>query len=92
MKIGQIVLSTSGRDSGCWLVVVGKSENRVLVADGDRRKLSAPKAKNPMHLVPTEKYLTMSEITGNKRLRKMLFDKTIAVKMGESSEQCPNKM
>ena len=44
---GQIVRSKAGRDKGLYLVVLAQAGDRVLVADGRRRLLSAPKAKNP---------------------------------------------
>ena len=50
---GQIVRSKAGRDKGLYLAVLAQAGGRVLVADGRRRLLSAPKAKNPAHLAPT---------------------------------------
>ena len=48
--LGQLVSSASGRDRGHHYLVVGQEADRVLVADGARRKLEDPKRKNPLHL------------------------------------------
>jgi len=51
--VGQLVVSTAGRDTGELYVVVGQlSPTMVLVADGRRRKLANPKRKNIRHLRP----------------------------------------
>lgn len=47
---GDIVRSTAGRDRGHLYVVVAVTVSRVMVADGRRRMVSAPKAKNAIHL------------------------------------------
>jgi len=49
--IGQLVSSLQGRDSGMfYLVMKVDNESRVLVADGDGRKVEKPKRKNIKHL------------------------------------------
>jgi ribosomal protein L14E/L6E/L27E len=50
LKRGSVVISKRGHDKGDYLVVVGHEGNRILVADGDKRKVSRPKKKNPIHL------------------------------------------
>ena len=70
--IGKIVCSKAGSDKGCFLVVTGICENRFLVADGKRYKISSPKSKNPKHLAPTEKTLVREEYLTDKQLRKAL--------------------
>ena len=51
--LGQVVLSISGHDKGNAYVVVKIEDTRVFVADGKYKLLSAPKAKNPVHLKTT---------------------------------------
>lgn len=53
LRLGQVVCSLAGRDRGQYYVVVGIIDDRfVQVADGYRRKVSAPKKKNVRHLRP----------------------------------------
>ncbi len=50
-ELGTVVLSKAGRDAGRYFVVVGQVDARyVLIADGDLRKLEAPKKKKLKHL------------------------------------------
>jgi ribosomal protein L14E/L6E/L27E len=51
VRIGQLVSSIQGRDSGMfYLVVQIENESRVRVADGEGRKVEKPKSKNIKHL------------------------------------------
>ncbi len=51
VRIGQLVSSLQGRDSGMfYLVIKNDSQSRVLVADGEGRKVEKPKRKNIKHL------------------------------------------
>lgn len=51
VRIGQLVSSIQGRDSGMfYLVVQVENESRVRVADGEGRKVEKPKIKNVKHL------------------------------------------
>lgn len=50
LNVLNIVLSTAGRDKGNYYVVVGISNNRVLVADGKYKTIEKPKQKNIKHL------------------------------------------
>ena len=47
---GEAVISLQGRDKGKYYVVVEVQGDRVLVADGVKRKLNNPKIKNVKHL------------------------------------------
>ncbi len=49
---GQVVQALAGRDKGGIFCVVGVSQERerLLLADGKRRKVSRPKAKKPGHV------------------------------------------
>lgn len=49
-RLGQLVTSKAGRDQGREFLIVGFSEDGLLVADGDMRKMSNPKKKNFKHL------------------------------------------
>ena len=50
-RIGQLVYSQAGRDSGSALVVVGVQDIRhVLVVDGALRPVARPKLKSARHL------------------------------------------
>lgn len=61
IELGRVVLSRAGRDMDRYFVVVGQvDEQHVLVADGDLRKVAAPKKKKLKHL--STKPACMSEI------------------------------
>ena len=47
---GRAVLSRAGRDAGKRFVVLGTDETYASIADGDLRKVEAPKKKKHMHL------------------------------------------
>ncbi|HHY38794.1 MAG TPA: hypothetical protein GX507_07710 [Clostridia bacterium] len=52
IRIGQVVTSKAGRDSGKFYVVTDVLDDRfVLVADGEARRLNNPKKKNKRHLL-----------------------------------------
>ena len=49
--IGRVVTSKAGRDKGRTFLIVGLcDENHVYLADGETRKLAAPKKKKLKHL------------------------------------------
>ena len=51
ITVGAVVLATAGRESGSKFVVVKDLNTRqVLIADGRRRKIGAPKRKSRKHL------------------------------------------
>lgn len=59
LKIGQIVKSKAGRDTGrIFLVYQVMDEDYVSVIDGDLRKLSTPKRKKVKHLIIYNTVLT----------------------------------
>ena len=47
---GEAVISLQGRDKGKYYVVAEVRGDRVLVVDGEKRKLENPKIKNVKHL------------------------------------------
>lgn len=53
MQPGEVVVSRAGRDAGRPMVVLATVGDRILVADGQLRKVGSPKRKNPRHLVAT---------------------------------------
>jgi ribosomal protein L14E/L6E/L27E len=71
MKIGTIIKSTAGHDKDSFFVVVGMKDEKPLIADGRRRKLEKPKAKNPKHISKTNETVEMTDLT-NKKLRSFL--------------------
>ncbi|AER66404.1 LSU ribosomal protein L14E [Thermovirga lienii DSM 17291] len=74
LKIGQVVISKQGKDTGKWYVVVGYDERSgfVLVADGKKRTSANPKRKNPKHLQPTGMFI--KEVAEMVEGRKCLAD------------------
>ena len=56
---GWIVRATAGRDKEGIFCVVGvdRESNRLLLADGKRRKVAHPKAKQPGHVRPLTNHL-----------------------------------
>ena len=69
---GRVVLSKSGHDKDRFYLVVKSEDGSAFIADGRRRKLDAPKRKNPRHLGLTKTSFDMSEITTDKKLRSAL--------------------
>ena len=49
---GHIVRATAGRDKGDLFCVVGMERERLLLANGKRRKAARPKAKKLGHVQP----------------------------------------
>lgn len=72
MERGTVVKIIAGRDKDRCQVVLSCKGDRVLVADGKVRKLTNPKAKNPRHLLKTEKCIDLDLIHSDKALRKAL--------------------
>lgn len=50
LQIGNIVISTMGRDKGLYFIVVGVEENYVYLVDGSVRKVDKPKKKKIKHI------------------------------------------
>ena len=50
LEIGNIVISTMGRDKGLYFIVVGIEENYVYLVDGSVRKVDKPKKKKIKHI------------------------------------------
>ena len=52
LELGQVVISKQGKDEGNIYVVVGLTDERVLLADARKYNVAGPKRKNPKHLQP----------------------------------------
>lgn len=83
VSIGQVVRSKCGRDAGRYFVVVGKENEFVFLADGDMRKVEAPKKKNIKHIQVTGFCLPMTAFTdadketlSNREIRRGLMEIT----------------
>lgn len=76
---GQIVTSRAGRDVTRSYVVTGTTDERVLLANGGKFTLSAPKAKNVRHINPTGKVLSAGEMQDDTTIRTALaaYDESI---------------
>lgn len=71
-EYGEVVCAAAGRDKSGLFAVIGTDGNRVWIADGKRRPLSHPKAKNPRHLRTTGQKLAPAEMATNRELRRAL--------------------
>lgn len=73
LQQGQVVYSAAGHDKDSFYVVVQVEEDGACrIADGKRRKLAAPKRKNPKHLQPTRSVIDLTQIGSDKALRRAL--------------------
>lgn len=53
LRLGQLVTSRAGRDSGKPFFIIGRLDERyVVVADGETRGVGRPKRKNVRHVRP----------------------------------------
>ena len=75
----QIVRSLSGHDSGQLFCVMDTDGERLLLADGKRRRVSSPKRKNAKHVTsagdwehPILKKVRAGQPVGDKELRTVL--------------------
>ena len=56
LQIGNVVISTMGRDKGRYFIVVNVEENYVYLVDGSLRKVDKPKKKKIKHIEITSLY------------------------------------
>ena len=49
-KLGQIVKSTAGRDTGQFFIIIQMDEQYIYLVDGDSRRLETPKKKKKKHV------------------------------------------
>ena len=69
LEVGSVVCAIAGRDKYRFYAVTKLGQGEVFIADGKRRKLAAPKRKNPLHLRPTKTVLDSTALTTDKQLR-----------------------
>ncbi len=72
MYKGKIVCSLSGHDKGIFSIVIGQSEDCLLICDGKHHKLLNPKRKKLKHLCFTE-YSVSEELLTDKQIRKAIY-------------------
>ena len=72
MEAGRVVWSKAGHDKHSFYMVVRMENGRAYIADGRRRKLDKPKAKNPAHLNSTKTIFEPETVKTDKRLRELL--------------------
>ena len=70
---GTVVIAKAGRDKGGCFVVMRFENGFAYIADGKRRKVEAPKKKNPLHLQMTRRILDVQNAT-NRKIRKLLSE------------------
>lgn len=82
IELGRAVLSRAGRDAGRRFVVLKVDDAYAYVADGDLRRVEAPKKKKHRHLRATPAYyaeiaaaLEGGRMPSNAELRKCLSDR-----------------
>lgn len=68
---GTVVRALAGREKGRFMIAVGCEAGCVLLADGDERKLAAPKRKNVKHVAATGTVVDMDDIS-DKKIRQIL--------------------
>jgi ribosomal protein L14E/L6E/L27E len=91
MKTGTIIKSSAGHDKGSFYVIVGYDGAKPLIADGRRRKLEKPKAKNPKHIEKTNTVIETAELT-NKKLRSYLHSFNFPANPEKEGALCQKKM
>ena len=74
----------AGREAGGLFFVLGHEEGRALLADGRRRKLAAPKKKNPRHfeLLPPEEFGRAASLLGEELTDRKIIRALAAYKAG----------
>ena len=86
---GNLVRSAAGRDEGEVFFVLAVQEDFLLLADGKRRRVEAPKRKRVKHTVFLEESVhPMSEkIRGNEKITNSELRKAIAAYSGGNPNQ-----
>lgn len=69
---GQIVFSRAGRDRTDVYMVVAQDGDRVLLANGVKRTLAAPKPKNVRHIIPTGSFVNAEDQKTDQSLKAAL--------------------
>jgi ribosomal protein L14E/L6E/L27E len=73
-KVGDVVISTAGKDKGTAYRITGLSDDGrwYYLRDGKIHGMSAPKKKNRKHVSATLRQLEMENIHSDRRLKKAL--------------------
>lgn len=71
---GTIICSKAGRDSGSFMIVLGESNGKLLVADGKERPVDRPKLKSIKHVSLTTHTVTEEQMLTNRSIRHALND------------------
>ena len=80
MKVGDIVISLAGHDTGDAFIVISEvSADFVLIADGKSRTLENPKLKRKRHLrvVAETSKLDTTNASLKRRLKKFISDRRL---------------
>ena len=87
LAIGNVVLSTKGRDKGTYFAVVGVDAKNgyVYLADGGARKLTAPKKKNIKHV--SFSGTTLDAIALKLETDKKVFDSEVKSALRQFNQQ-----
>ncbi len=82
IKVGSVVLSTAGHDSGNYFVVVElENTEYVKICDGKTRPLEKPKRKKIKHIKDT--FLVVEEIANKLNGNKVINNKNIQTALKE---------
>ena len=82
IKVGSVVLSTAGHDSGNYFVVVELENTEfVKICDGKNRPLEKPKRKKIKHIKDT--YLVLEDIADKIISNKVIHNKNIKTALKE---------
>ncbi len=85
IKVGSVVLSTAGHDSGNYFVVVELDCEFVKICDGKNRPIEKPKRKKIKHIKDT--YLVLDEIADKLVTNKVIHNKNIQTALKEVLKQ-----
>lgn len=72
LKIGSVVISKAGHDSGELFAVMDFDDKNVFISDGKQRKVEKPKKKNLKHVTITQHCLENECLQTNRKLKKAL--------------------
>lgn len=80
VQVGDVVISTAGRDKGQAFLVISETEKEIFIVDGKIRKVKAPKKKNKKHVKvilsdaekPLAEKIAKGEAVANERIKKLL--------------------
>ncbi|MDE6967521.1 MAG: KOW domain-containing RNA-binding protein [Clostridia bacterium] len=82
IKVGSVVLSTAGHDSGDYFVVIEvENDEYVKICDGRLRTLEKPKRKKIKHLKNT--FLTLDKIAEKLLANEIIHNKNIQTALKE---------